>query len=116
VATGGRQRDTRAERERIRVYQARQAFHDGQARRRTRDNLIAGIGGGLLILAVIAGQTAYFTVGPGAPEPAPSTPAPTSTPTPTPTPEPDATPEPSGTPTATPDPTDSSAPAPSPTP
>ncbi len=110
MATGGRQRDTRAERERIRVYQARQAFHDGQARRRTRDNLVAGIGGGLLILAIIAGQTAYFTVGPGAPEPAPSTPAPTSTP------EPDTTPEPSGTPTATPDPTDSSAPAPTPTP
>ena len=51
-----RQRDTRAERERARVYQARQAFHAGQARRRTRDNLIAGVGGGLLILAIVAGQ------------------------------------------------------------
>lgn len=110
MATGGRQRETRAERERIRVYQARQAFHGGQSRRRTRDNLIAGIGGGLLILAVIAGQTAYFTVGPGAPEPAPSTPAPTSTP------EPDATPAPSGTPTATPGPTESTSPSPTPTP
>ena len=34
MATGGKQRDGRAERERVRVYQARQAFHAGQARRR----------------------------------------------------------------------------------
>ena len=60
MATGGKQRDGRAERERVRVYQARQEFHAGQARRRTRDNLIAGIGGGVLILAIVAGQTAYF--------------------------------------------------------
>ncbi len=95
MATGGKQRDTRAERERVRVYQARQAFHAGQSRRRTRDNLIAGIGGGLLILAVVAGQTAYFTVGPGAPVP---------TPTPTTTPSPSVTPAPSVTPTTTPEP------------
>jgi hypothetical protein len=103
VATGGKQRGTRAERERIRVYQARQAFHDGQARRRTRDNLIAGIGGGLLIIAIVAGQTAYFTVGPGAPVPEPSptsTPVPSSSPAPSGTPT--TTPEPSGTPTPTP--------------
>ena len=54
------------------VYQARQEFHDGQARRRTRDNLIAGIAGGLLILGVVAAQTAYFVAGPGAPEPTPT--------------------------------------------
>ena len=81
MATGGKQRDARAERERARVYQARQAFHEGQARRRTRDNLIAGIVGGLLILAIVAGQAAYFMAGPGAPEPAPS-PTPTATATP----------------------------------
>lgn len=99
MAAGGKQRDTRAERERVRVYQARQAFHAGQSRRRTRDNLIAGIGGGLLILAVVAGQAAYFIAGPGAPVP---------------TPTPSATP--SGTPSITPTPTASATPSPTPTP
>ena len=97
MATGGKQRDGRAERERVRVYQARQAFHAGQARRRTRDNLIAGIGGGVLILALIAGQAAYFMAGPGAPVPTPS-----ATPTSTATPVPSATPTESADPTATP--------------
>jgi hypothetical protein len=100
VATGGKQRDTRAERERVRVYQARQAFHAGQSRRRTRDNLIAGIGGGLLILAIVAGQAAYFTAGPGAPAPTP-----TATPTPagsgSPAPSPTESVDPSPTPTST---------------
>ena len=106
MPTGGKQRDTRAERERVRVYQARQAFHDGQSRRRTRDNLIAGIGGGILILAVVAGQAAYFMSGPGAPAPTPSTstsPSPTTTPdpsaSPAATPDPSATPAPTATPT-----------------
>ncbi|GAA3208894.1 dioxygenase [Microbacterium terregens] len=96
MAQGGKQRDTRAERERVRVYQARRAFHEGQSRRRTRDNLIAGIGGGLLILAVVAGQAAYFMAGPGAPEPSPST----ST-----SPEPTTSPAPGSSPDATPTPT-----------
>jgi type II secretory pathway pseudopilin PulG len=102
VATG-REREARAARERARLYQARQEFHARRARRRTRDNLIAGIAGGALILAVIGGQIAYFTVGPGAPEPVPS-PTPTQTPTPapsTPTPTPTDTGEPTPEPTAT---------------
>jgi len=105
VATGGKQRDTRSERERARVYQARQAFHAGQSRRRTRDNLIAGIGGGLLILAIVAGQAAYFMAGPGAPAPAPSS---TSTPS--------STPSPAGTTSLEPTPAESVAPTPTPTP
>jgi len=102
VATGGKDRDTRESRERTRLYQARQQFHANQGRRRTRDNLIAGIAGGLLILGVVAAQTAYFVAGPGAPEPTP-TPTPTQTmnptpsTTPTPTPTPSATPSPSAT-------------------
>ena len=92
-------REARAARERTRLYQARRQFHEGQARRRTRDNVIAGIVGGLLIVGIAAAQTAYFVAGPGAPEPAPtSTPTPTGmTPTPTattPTPDPSATPAP----------------------
>jgi hypothetical protein len=93
VATGSKSRD---ERERARVYQARVALHEAQVRRRSRDNLLAGIIGGVLILAVIGGQTAYFAMGPGAPAPEPSgtpsstvTPDPTATaPVPTPTPTP----------------------------
>ena len=99
MATGGKQRDTREARERSRVYKARQAFHEAQARRRTRDNLIAGIGGGLLILAVVAGQAAYFMAGPGAPVP---TPSPTSTTLPDPSATPTTSPEPGATPTPTP--------------
>ena len=101
MATGGKNRDARAARERTRLYEARRQFHDGQARRRTRDNLIAGIAGGVLVLGLIAVQTAYFVAGPGAPVPSPSsTPAPTATsPVPTPT---ATTPDPGATPTPTP--------------
>ncbi len=52
MAAGGKDRGTRDARERSRIYQARQKFHDDQARRRRRDNLLAGIIGGALILAV----------------------------------------------------------------
>ncbi|MET0735464.1 MAG: dioxygenase [Microbacterium sp.] len=93
MSSGGKDRGAREARERTRVYQARLAFHDGQQRRRTRDNLIAGIGGGLVILAIVGAQIVYFTTGPGAPVPEPSptttvspTPAPSDSPTPSPTP------------------------------
>jgi hypothetical protein len=102
VANGGRERGSRESRERARLYQARQEFHAGQARRRTRDNLIAGIAGGVLVVGVLAVQTAYFVTGPGAPAPAPtatSTPGMTPTPTSTPTPTTSATPTPTPTPT-----------------
>ena len=97
MANGGRERGSRESRERARLYQARQEFHAGQARRRTRDNLIAGIAGGVLVVGVLAVQTAYFVTGPGAPAPAPtatSTPGMTPTPTSTPTPTTSATPTP----------------------
>jgi hypothetical protein len=95
VANGGKGRATRESRERGRIYQARQDFQRGLERRRTRDNLVAGLVGGLLLVGVFALQTAYFVAGPGAPEPSPtstptpaqsSTPSPTGSPTPTPTP------------------------------
>ena len=99
MATGGKNRDARAARERARLYEARRQFHGGQARRRTRDNLIAGIVGGVIVLGLIGAQTAYFVAGPGAPAPSPSsTPTPTAT-TSEPTPAPTTTPEPSATPT-----------------
>jgi hypothetical protein len=107
VAVGGKDRkdrDARAERERARLYQARRQFHDGQARRRTRDNLIAGVAGGILVLGLVAAQTAYFVAGPGVPEPTPtSTPTPTgTTPAPSGTPEPTTSPAPETTPVPTP--------------
>ena len=102
MSTGGKDRGTREARERTRLYQARQDFHAGQGRRRTRDNLIAGIAGGLLILGVVAAQTAYFVAGPGAPEPTPtSTPSPVTTPAPTDSPEPTPATTPTPTPSAT---------------
>ena len=102
MSTGGKDRGTREARERARLYQARQDFHAGQGRRRTRDNLIAGIAGGLLILGVVAAQTAYFVAGPGAPQPIPtSPPSPATTPTPADSPEPTRTTTPTPTPSAT---------------
>lgn len=89
MATGAGKDRTRSERERARLYQARRQFHDGLGARRRRDNLIAGIAGGLLILAVVGAQIAYFTVGPGTPEPTPTvSPTPTEQPTPAATTEP----------------------------
>lgn len=80
MATGGKGRADREARERNRAYLARKEFHDGQVRRRTRDDVVAGIAGGILILAILGGQILYFTAGPGAPKPSPSsTPSPSAT-------------------------------------
>lgn len=105
MAAGGKDRETRELRERARRYQARQEFQTSMVTRRTRDNIIAAVAGGVLIAGALALQAVYFTAGPGAPEPTP-TPTPTSTSVVTPTPvetmTPDATPTP--TPTETPAP------------
>jgi peptidyl-prolyl cis-trans isomerase B (cyclophilin B) len=70
------ERDVREARDRLRRYNARQAVHTAQIKRRRRDNLLAGIV--LVVVGAIATttQVMYFTVGPG-------TPVPTATPTPT---------------------------------
>lgn len=98
MAAGAGKRQSRDERERTRVYQARQEFHEGLIARRRRDNLIAGIAGGVLILAVVGGQIAYYTLGPGTPVPEPTA---TATPTPTPTPSVSDTPAVEESPAAT---------------
>ncbi|GAB3601869.1 dioxygenase [Microbacterium aureliae] len=103
MAKAGRDRASRAVRDRARLYQARRAFHETRARRRTRDNIVAGVAGGLLILGIAAAQTVYFTAGPGAPEPTPtSTPIRTIAPTPGETPAETPAPDPSASPAPTP--------------
>lgn len=101
--SGASKKSARESRERARLYQARQDFQASVERRRRRDNLVAGVAGGALILAVIGGQVAYYTVGPGQPAPAPT---PSSTPTPVLTP--------SGSPTPSPTPSESPSPTPAP--
>lgn len=85
MATNGKQREERAARDRARQYQARQSLHARAIRRRTRDNLLAGVTGGILLVALLAGQTVYYLAGPGALAPTgtpSSTPAATDTPLP----------------------------------
>ncbi|MFJ6679391.1 dioxygenase [Microbacterium sp. NPDC091382] len=97
MATGkDRTRATAQGRERARLYEARRRFHASVIQRRRRDNVIAGIAGGVLLLAVLGGQVAFYTLGPGAPEPAPS---------PSPSQSPDTTPAPSLAPSDSPTPT-----------
>ncbi|MFS0867423.1 dioxygenase [Microbacterium sp. 179-B 1A2 NHS] len=102
----GRGRPSAQERERARRYEARRRFSESLVARRRRDNVTAGVAGGVLILAIIGGQVAYYTLGPGTPEPAPApTPTPTASVTPSPTATdtaPPSTPTPSPTPTPTP--------------
>jgi len=78
VAGRGKNRDDRAAQERARLYAARREYHDGQKRRRSRDNLVAAVAGGILIMGAIGAQIVYFTAGPGAPAPD-ETPAPSPT-------------------------------------
>ena len=99
MATGAGRSASRDARERTRAYQARQEFHAGLVARRRRDNLIAGLAGGAIVLAVVGGQIAYFTVGPGAPSPAPS---PALTPSPAPSAAVTETPAPAATSSPTP--------------
>lgn len=73
MATRGKDRQTREQRERARAYRARVELHERQGRRRTRDNVIALVVGLVVILGAVGSQTAYFAAGPGAPEPIPST-------------------------------------------
>lgn len=70
------EREVREARERLRRYNARQAVHSQQLKRRKRDNLFA-IGGVLIIAALATGtQLFYFNGGPGSPTPTPSASAP----------------------------------------
>lgn len=89
-----RQERVQAER-RTRLHTARTIWHQGQIRRRTRDNAIAVIVGALIVVAAIGSQVVHAQV--TAPEPTPSptvepTTGPTETPAETPVPIPSDTP------------------------
>ncbi|WP_417562566.1 dioxygenase [Microbacterium sp.] len=80
MAAGGRNKQAREQRERARAYQARAHYNEGRTRRRTRDNVIGGIVGAVLLVAIAGTQIAFYTAGPGGPSPAPTgTPTPTAT-------------------------------------
>ena len=66
------EREAREARERLRRYTARQQIHQGQLKRRRRDNLFAI--GAVLVVAALATVTQifYFTAGPGMPTAEPS--------------------------------------------
>jgi len=107
-------KDVRIQRERARAYQARLRFNAFQERRRVRDNLLSGIVGGVLLIAVLGAQVGYYTAGPGRPAPEPVPSAPAGTPVPTSTGAPGSpAPTATGTPAA---PGSTSTPGPSTTP
>ncbi|MGX5680373.1 peptidylprolyl isomerase [Schumannella luteola] len=66
------EREAREARERLRRYNARQAVHENQLKRRTRDNIIAIIGVVAVAAAATGLQLFYFNGGPGTPTPVPS--------------------------------------------
>ena len=72
---------SKAQTERARLYAARKSWHEGQISRRVRDNTIAGIVGGLIIVGAVVSQSVHAAV--VAPEPEPtetSTPGPLENP------------------------------------
>lgn len=77
----------RAQAERARLHAARKSWHESRISRRVRDNTIAGIVGGLVVVGAIASQFVHAQV--TAPEPTP-TPSSTVAPTQGPSPEPTA--------------------------
>ena len=89
-----RQERVEAER-RTRLHTARTIWHQGQIRRRTRDNAIAAIVGALIVIAAIGSQVVHAQV--TAPEPTPTptvdpSVAPSEAPSETPVPIPSDTP------------------------
>ena len=77
-------REAREVRSRVRSYQARRAVNEHQQKRRIRDNVLASVGLGVVLILAVGAQLFYLNGGPGTPVPT-STEAATGTPTPTPT-------------------------------
>ena len=91
AARGSKNAQARTSAERARLHTARTQWQEGQIRRRVRDNAIAAIVGGLIVVAAIGSQVVHAQV--TAPEPEP-TPTPSIEPTPAPTATPSEAPDP----------------------
>lgn len=76
----GKSNDREA-RTRLRAYQARQSLHRSRAKRRVRDNVIAGVAAVVVIALAVLAQILYFSGGPGTPVAEPTSSA-SATPTP----------------------------------
>ncbi|MFD7870971.1 hypothetical protein ACFV3I_10770 [Microbacterium sp. NPDC059771] len=70
AARGSKKAQSRTEAERARLHAARTRWHEDQIRRRRRDNTVAVIVGGLVVVAAIGSQVVHAQV--TAPEPTPS--------------------------------------------
>lgn len=89
AARGSKNAQSRTSAERARLYAARTQWHEGQIRRRVRDNTIAAIVGSLIVVAAIGSQVVHAQVTAPEPEPTPTpsvepSTAPTETPAPVP--------------------------------
>lgn len=72
AARGSKNAHARTSAERARLHTARTQWHEGQIRRRVRDNTIAAIVGGLIVVAAIGSQVVHAQVATPEPEPSPS--------------------------------------------
>jgi len=73
VATSKNQeREAREARDRLKLYNARQTVFQTKRKRRRRDNLVAIVGGLVVIALATGAQILYFSAGPGVPEATPS--------------------------------------------
>lgn len=89
VPNNKQNREAREARARVRGYQARRAVHEFQQKRRVRDNVLAAVGLGVVLVFAVGAQLFFFNGGPGTPVPSPTAAA-TGTPTPTPSATPGA--------------------------
>lgn len=69
---GSKNTQQRTEAERARLHTARTEWHDGQIRRRVRDNTIAVIVAVMIVAAAIGSQVVHAQVAPTAPAPTPT--------------------------------------------
>lgn len=100
----GAQQRARTEAERARLYAARSGWHEKQLGRRRRDNWIAAVVGGLIVIGAIVSQTVLGQATAPAPTPSPtSSEAPSTSPEPSPTMTDGQAVTPSPVPTQTPD-------------
>ena len=65
VSSKNQEREAREARDRLKAYNARQAVHTHQTKRRRRDNLIAVLGVVAIAAAATGVQIFYFAAGPG---------------------------------------------------